>query len=668
MCEMQQFFRFSIEKEVVRIETHCDKCIIAKFDDREIIFKNAGGVILIALDQLHALISQEKSGKIHLYHREVIENEAHIDTKIKIEDSTYLTIDRSLMTTFNEKQWIFYLTTKGTFNCLFNKLPSYKSYHLDNHLEDIRLAEGHLRFKLTLTTKYLKAHAAKLIIRNRQTKEEKIVTTQLSFSKKSDHDYSQILTAKINQLDLCQMIENRDHTTDSDRLDVYINIQYLETMVTDQNIRVKHSSEKEDNYAKEIWIKPFDDIAYGIFPSFRQNFCYFFLHTTVLSNASYQTYINFAKTDAAAKKKKICVIGEYPMKAQDNGLHLFKHINNFHQDEFECYYVISKNSKDLSHLTDYKEQLLYIKTPKHIEKLLHADIIAHTHSDGYLYPFISKALSEKIQGKKLFLQHGMISVKDLSYLYGKHAHPFDTDYFVVSSERERKIVINELGYSEKQVLLTGLSRFDLLLTKDKGFFINRIKKRITRSNLKILIMPTYRKEIRSEAAFIASDYYQGYQALINSEELSKLVHRYSLKIQFYLHTRFQAYSAHFTSDYVEVVPEEDESVQELLKSNDLMITDYSSVGLDFSLMKKRIIYYLFDQVGLEYAKNQSLESFLPGDIVHFQEDVLVEIERFIKSNQKIKRKHRKKLVNLFLFMDKKSNSRLIDEIRKMIKG
>jgi len=659
---MQQFFRFSIEEEVMRINTHHDKDIIAKFNNHEAIFKNLNGLISIELERLRFLVDQEQSGKVHFYYREF----GAEDEKIRITDDMELTIESNLMTTFNEKQWIFYLTTKGTFNCLFEKVPSYKSYYLENHLEEIKFVGNYLQIQLNLVTKYLKAHTAKLIIRNRRTIEELALTGELSLLKKKNHDYLQTLIVKTNKQNICQMITNRNNTTDSDRLDIYVNIQYLESEVTGKDIRVNHSHEKESNYAKELWVDKFSDDIYGFFPSFRQNLLYFFLHTAVLSEESYKTYLAFTKCNNKTSDRKILVIGEYPTKAQDNGLHLFKYVNDFLRGEFECYYVISKESKDLSNLVGYESRILEIKSPDHIEKLLQADIIAHTHSDHYLHPFISKALSEKLQGKKIFLQHGITLMKDGSNLYAKQAYPFHTDYVIVSSKREKLLVIDEWGYTENQVLLTGLPRFDLLLKKEKRKGISGLKKRFMKSDLNLLIMPTYRKGIKSEVEFIASGYYKAYQALINSEELSNLAHKHSLKIQFYLHTRFQAYSKCFTSDFVEIISEGNQNVQDLLKNSDLMITDYSSVGLDFSLMYKRVIYYHFDYKKTEYAKFVDVKNLLPGEIVHTEKAVLNEIREFINSNQKIKEKHKNKIKDLFMFIDRKSNHRLHKEMKRIL--
>jgi hypothetical protein len=307
---MHQFFQVSIKDETVLINTDNNKNIVAKFNDNELIIKNLDGTARIKLEQLQQLVGQERFGKIHLYYREIGSSEEIIDTKIKIVDNIELLIDSSLMTNFNENQWIFYLTKKGTFNCIFNKVPSYQSYYLDNHLKEVKLTDDDLHIELNLETKYLKANTLELILRNRQTKEEISVTGNVSLLEKTNHNYLQVATIKISQLDLCQVISNQNNTTDSDKLDAYIRIEYLESTVKDKKVRVKYSKENESHYAQELWSDKLNGVICGFFPYFTKNLLNFSFHTTILSKEAYKTYINFTKTNNKANRKKIFVVGE----------------------------------------------------------------------------------------------------------------------------------------------------------------------------------------------------------------------------------------------------------------------------------------------------------------------------------------------------------------------
>src|SRR5699024_11376870 len=84
------------------------------------------------------------------------------------------------------------------------------------------------------------------------------------------------------------------------------------------------------------------------------------------------------------------------------------------------------------------------------------------------------------------LQHGIIGVRDLRYMYGRKKHERFTDLFVVSSSREKKIITNNYGFSPNEVILTGLPRFDLLIEESKN------NKLIINQKKKVLIMPTWR--------------------------------------------------------------------------------------------------------------------------------------------------------------------------------
>ncbi|MGO2109946.1 MAG: hypothetical protein ACTH27_13355, partial [Staphylococcus equorum] len=70
-----------------------------------------------------------------------------------------------------------------------------------------------------------------------------------------------------------------------------------------------------------------------------------------------------------------------------------------------------------------------------------------------------KFIRELLDFEFIFLQHGVIQ-NDLSTLLHKRNKPID--YFITSAEAEKREIIEKYGFSEQEVILSGLSRFDLL--------------------------------------------------------------------------------------------------------------------------------------------------------------------------------------------------------------
>ena len=254
---------------------------------------------------------------------------------------------------------------------------------------------------------------------------------------------------------------------------------------------------------------------------------------------------------------------------------------------------------------------------------------------------------------KVFLQHGLQSVRDVSYLYGKKPGIPFTNLFIVSSNREKEIVINNYSYNENEVAITGLSRFDSLLspTKVEQF-----------PNKKILIMPSWRKnqDKLSDQEFIKTQFFKSYQSLLHNQRLREYSFVYEIGVVFYLHTNFQKYSHLFKSDFIKIIKEGDVSVQNLLKSSNILITDFSSVSLDFALLKKPILYYQFDGSPIEAKKDDS-NLFFPGIIVSLEEELINELW-FLKPDSVMKPKHENYLPDLYKYDDTFACQRIYDEI------
>ncbi|WP_252315088.1 hypothetical protein [Sinobaca sp. H24] len=85
--------------------------------------------------------------------------------------------------------------------------------------------------------------------------------------------------------------------------------------------------------------------------------------------------------------------------------------------------------------------------------------------------------------------------------YDKKYYHYPFDIFCVSSEMEKQMVVEKMGYSPGEVKVTGLSRFDELLE-------NPAPKR------KILLMPTWRN------GFIMKKHFWSLRIIKNTGHLS----------------------------------------------------------------------------------------------------------------------------------------------------
>ena len=95
----------------------------------------------------------------------------------------------------------------------------------------------------------------------------------------------------------------------------------------------------------------------------------------------------------------------------------------------------------------------------------------------------------------------------------------------------------------------------------------------------------------------------------------------------FMHRNFQKYNHLFKSNFVKILSDIDHNIKDLLYDSSLLITDYSSVALDFAIMRRKVIYYQPDTI-METSLNPSSTMELPGIIVENEQKLLEELKNF----------------------------------------
>src|SRR5690625_513252 len=354
------------------------------------------------------------------------------------------------------------------------------------------------------------------------------------------------------------------------------------------------------------------------------------------------------------KQQDIWIIGERPYKAQDTGYHFFKYMRKMHPDK-KVYYVIEEDSPELKNVKHLGKNV-YVKSKEHIKSVLMASRIIGSHHPDYLYPLRTTDFIQKVKGKKVFLQHGILGTKNTEHFYGKNSLSFSTDLFLVSSEREKSIVVNDFGYSKKEVAITGLSRFDRLF--DNAETVKR----------QLLIIPTWREWLVEESKFLESEYFERYRDLVLNETLHEYARRYNFEILFCLHPNMQKYTPFFQDAPVKIISQGEIDVQDLLKESSMMITDYSSVAFDFSFLNKPIIYYQFDLkrfIG-NRGSHLNLDKDLTGDIVFELNDILTKVKKYSSSDFQMTENNKIKASKFLEYRDTNNCLRIYNAVSKRI--
>lgn len=294
------------------------------------------------------------------------------------------------------------------------------------------------------------------------------------------------------------------------------------------------------------------------------------------------------------RRKELWLICESGNTARDNGYHFFKYVRENYPNDY-CFYVIDKKCSDYQKVKKYGN-IIQFKSLKHWLYYLSARYnISNQKSGNPNQPFFY--VIHVILGwfnNRVFLQHG-ITKDDSPWLYYKNTK---FKYFICGAKREYDYIKEKFGYPEGNVIYTGFPRFDNL-------YNNSVNKN------QILVMPTWRnwlgREMNSlgeQFNFLDTDYFKNWNGLLTNQEFIKYIEDNNYIVCFYPHLNMQKFLDFFKTDSpnIKILDNSLYDIQDLLKESQLLITDYSSVYMDFAYMKKPIIYFQFDYE--EYRKKQ----------------------------------------------------------------
>lgn len=366
------------------------------------------------------------------------------------------------------------------------------------------------------------------------------------------------------------------------------------------------------------------------------------------------------------KKKHICLVDEkYSTRAQDNGYYFFKHCMEHDEETYlgqKIYYVITKDSPDYDMIRPYKKNVVHFMTIRHMCYILAAELLVSTDARSHIYAQRSRHSIFTRYTKKLpfvFLQHGVTALKRVDFFYGK-GKPGSCDLFVVTSEKEKQIVIDNFDYEPDEVINTGFARWDVL--KDKS-----------QNSHDILVMPTWRSwlEGASDREFEESDYFRHYAALLNSQRFKDILEKYDLHANFYLHAIFQTHteSFHIAGDRIHLKSFGDTPVNELLMQCKMLITDYSSVSWDVLYQNKPTLFYQFDLDKYNEAHGSyiDMKTDLFGDRAETLDQLLDSLEKTIQNGFRMEPKYEQMQQEYFRFEDHEHSRHICEEIKKWMK-
>ncbi len=222
-------------------------------------------------------------------------------------------------------------------------------------------------------------------------------------------------------------------------------------------------------------------------------------------------------------------------------------------------------------------------------------------------------------------------------------------YVVCSSEEIRDIYAGAFAVEKEQVLCLGAPRADFLFNEaNKEKAVSKLHKLYphTKGKKVVLYAPTFRDNPERNKDILKEFDTEKFKSLMGED--------YCIFVR--LHPQIHVEAGQLT-DAVDVTDYED--VRELVLFCDILITDYSSICMDFSLLEKKTVFFAYDLE--EYIRERDFyfdyETYVPGEVAKTLEDLAIKV----KGDFDTEKNNRFRSFN-FTYADGESSERVVRKI------
>lgn len=392
-------------------------------------------------------------------------------------------------------------------------------------------------------------------------------------------------------------------------------------------------------------------------------------YNTLLKESNREDIVSLrlGATELRKKSKPIWLFVDRTDRADENAEVLFEFLQQTEaKNKYRLYFAIAEDSEDYQRVKEYGKVLDY-GSEEYKKVFLAADkLISSQWAFWLLNPFGEdrEYYQDLIASKFVFLQHGIILNDSSAWGYRNKRN---IRLFVTSAEKEyNSILSGNYGYKENEIILTGLPRYDRL---------NNRPQRV------VLFMPTWRKNMNLNAekgsykleysdSFAESEYFAFYNALINDSRILDSFSKNGYIGKFVIHPLFANYAKCFQGNSIISIQDLPFSYRDLFEEGALMITDYSSVSMDFAYLSKPIIYSQFDKESF-YRDHTCTQGYFSydndgfGPVCTSYETTVQAILEYINNDCVMEDKYVNRVKQFFAFTDQNNCNRIYKAIERL---
>lgn len=305
--------------------------------------------------------------------------------------------------------------------------------------------------------------------------------------------------------------------------------------------------------------------------------------------------------------KYVWLLGEnIGQTTNNNSYYFWDHVTDKTEDEIDKYLILEKNKKNKEFVrqlpSNKKKYIIWRNSLKHWKFYKLSDMLLASLSYKDVLPtkLLWKEVKMAIKRPVIYLQHGTLGMKKLGYT-GK-SYNNNMFRFVLYNKKIIKQFAEENKFKDYQLYYGEFHpRYKELVRKYEEY------KKDTNLQRQILWFMTWREYFGDNKQ--TKNYIENIKKIIENPKLVNYLKQKNIKLKICLHQFFdeekkQYLQENIKGEYVEIVHPSDVDVMDELAKSERLITDYSSVGFDFTILNKPVILY---QPDIEtYLKERSL--------------------------------------------------------------
>lgn len=367
------------------------------------------------------------------------------------------------------------------------------------------------------------------------------------------------------------------------------------------------------------------------------------------------TVAKFASKLLSSDKKVNLYFEKKSNKADESGYRIFERVMKEPQINSYNYFILDPNHPDYLKLKEkYGKNIIAKYSFKHFLEIFRADFLISSELANHLLNdrlYIDSLRKRIMNIPLIFLQHGIMFAKPvdnpMAYGFHKNKNPYNIYKSVISSDLEAE-QFYKMGYSQKDLLKTGLATFDYATLQQNAD--------------KIAYMPTYRyweEGLIYKGQIHNTSYYQSIIDVIKAFEEANLLDR----LLIVPHNKFSEFIYENMPEYSSIIST---NPSQALKESVIFITDYSSAIYDAIM---RGAYPIFHWQEKDYLiENYKAippvnEENAPGPISNNTQELMSLVMHAIKSNYRLEPEYVEKYMRINEFNDRKNSDRIIEFLK-----